>query len=45
MDYCLYYCGDPLVLEGFSDATWASNKEDNSLTSGWVFVFWGGAIS
>ena len=26
-DYGSYYHRDPLVLEGHSDATWASNKE------------------
>ena len=41
----MYYRGDPSILEGYSDATWASNKEDNSSTSGWVFMFGGGAIS
>ena len=45
MDYGFYYRGDPPSLEGYSDASWASNKEDNSFTSGWVFVLGGGAIS
>ena len=44
-DYGLFYRGYPPILEGYSDATWASNKEDNSSSSGWVFMFGGGAIS
>ncbi|GKD96036.1 zinc finger, CCHC-type containing protein, partial [Tanacetum coccineum] len=31
-------------LEGYSDARWISNTEDNSSTSGWVFLLGGGAI-
>ncbi|GKF20233.1 hypothetical protein Tco_0068871, partial [Tanacetum coccineum] len=27
-----------VVLEGYTDATWISNTEDNSSTSGWVFL-------
>nr|GEW59932.1 zinc finger, CCHC-type [Tanacetum cinerariifolium] len=34
-----------LVLEGYTDASWISNTEDNSSTSGWVFLLGGGAIS
>nr|GFC13274.1 zinc finger, CCHC-type [Tanacetum cinerariifolium] len=34
-----------LVLEGYNDASWISNTEDNSSTSGWVFLLGGGAIS
>ncbi|GJU64483.1 zinc finger, CCHC-type containing protein [Tanacetum coccineum] len=45
MDYRLMYTGYPLVLEGYTDATWISNTEDNSSTSGWVFLLGGGAIS
>ncbi|GJZ42105.1 hypothetical protein Tco_0588991 [Tanacetum coccineum] len=33
------------VLEGYTDASWISNTEDNSSTSGWVFLLGGGAIS
>ncbi|GKB59653.1 zinc finger, CCHC-type containing protein, partial [Tanacetum coccineum] len=32
------------VLEGYTDASWISNTEDNSSTSGWVFLLGGGAI-
>ncbi|GJY07262.1 zinc finger, CCHC-type containing protein [Tanacetum coccineum] len=50
---CLMYamtCTRPdiafaVVLEGYTDASWISNTEDNSSTSGWVFLLGGGAIS
>ncbi|GJU69628.1 ribonuclease H-like domain-containing protein [Tanacetum coccineum] len=45
MDYRLIYFGYPSVLEGYTDASWISNTEDNSSTSGWVFLLGGGAIS
>ncbi|GJZ24675.1 hypothetical protein Tco_0562134, partial [Tanacetum coccineum] len=38
------YTSNP-VLEGYTDASWISNTEDNSFTSGWVFLPGGGAIS
>ncbi|GKA10143.1 zinc finger, CCHC-type containing protein [Tanacetum coccineum] len=38
MDYRLMYSRYPSVLEGYIDASWISNTEDNSSTSGWVFV-------
>nr|GEY74211.1 zinc finger, CCHC-type [Tanacetum cinerariifolium] len=44
MDYRLLYSGYPLVLEGYTDASWISNTEDNSSTSDWVFLHGGGAI-
>nr|GEU38517.1 zinc finger, CCHC-type [Tanacetum cinerariifolium] len=44
MDYKLTYTGYPFVLEGYTDANWISNSEDNSSTSGWVFLLGGGAI-
>ncbi|GJT42925.1 zinc finger, CCHC-type containing protein [Tanacetum coccineum] len=34
-----------LVLGGYIDSSWISNTEDNSSTSGWVFLLDGGAIS
>ncbi|GKA46500.1 hypothetical protein Tco_0739383, partial [Tanacetum coccineum] len=43
MDYRLMYTGYPLVLE--DDASWIRNTEDNSSTSGWVFLLGGGTIS
>ncbi|GJX02615.1 zinc finger, CCHC-type containing protein [Tanacetum coccineum] len=45
MDYRLMYSGYPSVLEGYTDASWISNTEDNSSISGWVFLLGGGAIS
>ncbi|GJX23446.1 hypothetical protein Tco_0227891 [Tanacetum coccineum] len=45
MDYRLTYTGYPSVLEGYTDASWISNTEDNSYTSGWVFLLGGGVIS
>ncbi|KAK9724038.1 hypothetical protein RND81_05G043600 [Saponaria officinalis] len=44
MDYCLNYVGFPSVLEGYSDASWITNMEDHSFTSGWVFLLGRGAI-
>ncbi|GKG14441.1 zinc finger, CCHC-type containing protein, partial [Tanacetum coccineum] len=41
MDYRLTYTGYPLVLEGYTNASWISNIEDNSSTSGWVFLLGG----
>ncbi|GJT46933.1 zinc finger, CCHC-type containing protein [Tanacetum coccineum] len=34
-----------VVLEGYTDASWISNSEDNSSTSGWVFLLGRDAIS
>ncbi|GJX78041.1 zinc finger, CCHC-type containing protein [Tanacetum coccineum] len=34
MDYRLTYTGYPSVLEGYTNASWISNTEDNSSTSG-----------
>ncbi|KAL7588740.1 hypothetical protein Lser_V15G40082 [Lactuca serriola] len=44
-DYCLCYSGFPSVLEGYYGASWISNREDHSSTTGWVFLLGGGAIS
>nr|GEW11988.1 zinc finger, CCHC-type [Tanacetum cinerariifolium] len=33
-----------LVLEGYSEASWISNTEDNLSTSGWAILLGGGAI-
>ncbi|GJU11719.1 hypothetical protein Tco_1134115 [Tanacetum coccineum] len=43
MDYSLVYTGYSLVLEGYTDTSWISNTNDNSSTSGWVFLL-GGAV-
>nr|GEV01739.1 zinc finger, CCHC-type [Tanacetum cinerariifolium] len=45
MDYRLVYFGYPSVLEGYTDASWICNTEDDSSTSGWVFLPGGGVIS
>ncbi|CAM8887016.1 unnamed protein product [Rhodiola kirilowii] len=45
MNLGLVYSKFPSVIEGFSDASWISNEEDHSSTSGWVFLLGGGAIS
>ncbi|CAM8986956.1 unnamed protein product [Rhodiola kirilowii] len=45
MNFGLVYLNFPSVIEGFSDASWISNEEDHSSTSGWVFLLGGGAIS
>ncbi|GKD81557.1 zinc finger, CCHC-type containing protein [Tanacetum coccineum] len=45
IDYKLTYTGYPLVLEGYTDASWINNSEDNLSTRGWVFLLGGGAIS
>ncbi|GJX19014.1 hypothetical protein Tco_0221691 [Tanacetum coccineum] len=34
MDYGLEYSGDPLVLEGYTDASWITDQEDYVSTSG-----------
>ena len=44
-DYGLNYIGYPSVLEGYTDASWMTNQEDHSSTSGWIFLLGGGAIS
>ncbi|CAM8988449.1 unnamed protein product [Rhodiola kirilowii] len=45
MSYGLVYADFPSVLEGYTDASWITNLEDHSSTSGWVFLLGGGAIS
>ncbi|GKA04287.1 hypothetical protein Tco_0677068 [Tanacetum coccineum] len=44
MNYRLTYTGYPSVLEGYTNASWISNTEDNSSNSRWVFLLGGGAI-
>ncbi|KAD3337350.1 hypothetical protein E3N88_32870 [Mikania micrantha] len=44
INYGLCYSGTPPVIEGFSNASWITNLEDHSSTSGWVFLLGGGAI-
>nr|GEX26775.1 zinc finger, CCHC-type [Tanacetum cinerariifolium] len=45
MDYRLVYFGYPSVLEGYTDASWINNTEDNSSLSGWVFLLSSSTIS
>ncbi|CAM8877554.1 unnamed protein product [Rhodiola kirilowii] len=45
MDLGLVYSKFTLVIEGFLDASWISNEEDHSCTSGWVFLLGEGTIS
>nr|GEU61318.1 zinc finger, CCHC-type [Tanacetum cinerariifolium] len=45
MNYRLVYSGYPSVLKGYTDASWINNIEDNSSTSGWVFLLGGDTIS
>nr|GEW97689.1 zinc finger, CCHC-type [Tanacetum cinerariifolium] len=45
MDCGLEYNGDPLVLEGYTDASWITDQEDYASTSGWIFTLGGGAVS
>ncbi|GKB53545.1 hypothetical protein Tco_0904298 [Tanacetum coccineum] len=45
MDYGLSYVGFPSVLKGYSDASWITNSEDHTSTTGWVFLLGGGVIS
>ena len=45
LDYGLSYSGYPTVLEGFTDASWITDYEDHTSTSGWIFTLGGGAIS
>ncbi|XP_071740937.1 secreted RxLR effector protein 161-like [Rutidosis leptorrhynchoides] len=45
MDYGITYTGFPSVLEGYLDASWITNVEDHSSTTGWIFLLGGCAIS
>ena len=35
----------PIVLEGYSDASWIASVGDNKSTTWWFFILGGGAIS
>ena len=41
----LFYNNYPVVLEGYSDASWISSASDNKSTSGWIFTIAGGVVS
>ena len=45
VDYGIVYIGYPSVLEGYTNASWITDSEDHSSTSGWIFTLGGGAIS
>nr|GEX75899.1 zinc finger, CCHC-type [Tanacetum cinerariifolium] len=40
----LYYNRFPVVLEGYSDASWITESSDSKSTTGWIFTLGGGAI-
>ena len=45
MSYGIHYTGYPKVLESYFDANWISNADEVHATSGYVFLFGGGAVS
>jgi hypothetical protein len=45
MTYGIHYTGNPKVLEGYCDANWISDTDELYATSGYVFLFGGGAVS
>ena len=45
MNFGLFYNKYPIVLEGYTDASWITSAFDNKSTTGWVFVLGGGAVS
>uniref|UniRef100_A0A2N9EJK6 CCHC-type domain-containing protein n=1 Tax=Fagus sylvatica TaxID=28930 RepID=A0A2N9EJK6_FAGSY len=44
-DHALCYHGEDLRLTGYSDADWASDKDERKSTSGYAFILGGGAVS
>ena len=44
-DHALCYHGGDLRLTGYSDADWASDKDECKSTSGYAFILGGGAVS
>ena len=44
-DYGIAYSAEPPILKVHSDASWITNEDDNSSTSGGVFIYRGGTIS
>jgi len=44
-DYGMCYSGYPSVLEGYSDISWITDKEDYASTSGYIYLLGGGAVS
>jgi len=45
MSYGIYFSRYPRVLEGYCDANWISDVDQLYATSGYVFLFGGGAVS
>ena len=45
VNYGIHYSSYPLVLEGFTDSSWITNREDHASISGWIFTLGGGVIS
>ena len=41
----LMYSGDELVLVGYTDSDFMSDKDSRKLTSGHIFTLGGGAVS
>ena len=44
-DLALCYQGGDLKLRGYSDADWASDRDEHKSTSGYAFVLGGGIVS
>ena len=45
MNYGILYSGFPTILEGYNDAKWMSNSNENKSTSGYMFTLGGGAMT
>ena len=45
INYVIHFTGFPSVLEGFTDASWITERDDHTSTTGWIFTLGGGAIS
>jgi hypothetical protein len=45
IDHALCYHGGDLRLTGYSDANWASDKDERKSISGYAFILGGGAVS
>jgi hypothetical protein len=44
MSYGIHFTGYPRVLEGYYDANWISDADELYVTSGYAFLFGGGAV-
>ena len=45
IDHALCYHGEDLRLIGYSDADWASDKDERKSTLGYAFILGGGVVS